>query len=52
MLEKSMLNNCPVDKVSEDQRRDAKQIVYGIIYGMGDRALASQLGVEQEDAGR
>ena len=46
------LNNCPVDKVSEDQRRDAKQIVYGILYGMGDRALASQLGVEQEDAGR
>ena len=46
------LNNCPVDKISEDQRREAKQTVYGIIYGMGDRALASQLGVEQEDAGR
>ena len=46
------LNNCLVDEVSEDQRREAKQTVYGIIYGMGDRALASQLGVEQEEAGR
>ena len=46
------LNNCPVDKVSEDKRREAKQTVYGIIYGMGDRALASQLGLEQEEAGR
>ena len=46
------LNNCLGSEISEDQRREAKQTVYGIIYGMGDRALASQLGVEQEEGSR
>ena len=46
------LNNCLASEISEDQRRAAKQTVYGIIYGMGDRALASQLGVEQEEGSR
>ena len=46
------LNNCLASEISEDQRREAKQTVYGIIYGMGDRALASQLGVEQEEGSR
>lgn len=36
--------------MTDDQRQQAKQTVYGVIYGMGERALAEQLGVEQAEA--
>ena len=36
--------------VSHDQRRGAKTINFGILYGMGPFALAAQLGVPQADA--
>ena len=36
--------------VSPDQRRGAKTINFGILYGMGPFALAGQLGVSQADA--
>jgi DNA polymerase-1 len=36
--------------VSPDQRRGAKTINFGILYGMGPFALASQLGVTQGEA--
>ncbi len=36
--------------VSPDQRRGAKTINFGILYGMGSFALASQLGVSQAEA--
>jgi DNA polymerase-1 len=36
--------------VSQDQRRGAKTINFGILYGMGPYALASQLGVPQAEA--
>lgn len=38
------------DLVSPDQRRGAKTINFGILYGMGPFALAGQLGVTQGEA--
>jgi hypothetical protein len=32
------------------QRQHAKEICYGIIYGMGAKSLSEQLGVSEEDA--
>ncbi|XP_030850352.1 DNA polymerase theta [Strongylocentrotus purpuratus] len=39
-----------VDSVSAEQRQQAKQMCYGMIYGIGARALGEQLGVCEEDA--
>jgi DNA polymerase-1 len=40
------------DQVSSDERRAAKTINFGVIYGMGDSALAKQLGIERQQAAR
>jgi DNA polymerase-1 len=40
----------PLDEVSSEQRRYAKTINFGLIYGMGAFGLASQLGIEQRAA--
>ena len=40
----------PVDQVSGEQRRYAKVINFGLIYGMGAFGLASNLGIEQKAA--
>jgi DNA polymerase-1 len=40
----------PLDEVSLEQRRYAKTINFGLIYGMGAFGLASQLGIEQKAA--
>jgi DNA polymerase-1 len=40
------------DQVSADERRAAKTINFGVIYGMGDSALAKQLGIPREQAAR
>lgn len=40
----------PVEEVTPENRQHAKQICYGIIYGMGNRSLANQLGVDIERA--
>ena len=42
--------NVPLDEVSADQRRYAKVINFGLIYGMGAFGLASNLGIEQKAA--
>jgi DNA polymerase-1 len=42
--------NVPVDKVTSDQRRSAKAINFGLIYGMSVFGLAQQLGVSREVA--
>jgi DNA polymerase-1 len=40
----------PLDEVSAEQRRYAKTINFGLIYGMGAFGLASALGIEQKAA--
>ena len=42
--------NVPVSDVSSEQRRYAKVINFGLIYGMGAFGLASTLGIEQKAA--
>lgn len=42
----------PLDQVSSDQRRSAKAINFGLIYGMSAFGLARQLGIERGAAQR
>jgi DNA polymerase I len=42
--------NVPVDAVSAEQRRYAKTINFGLIYGMGAFGLSQSLGIEQKAA--
>ena len=42
--------NVPVPEVSSEQRRYAKVINFGLIYGMGAFGLANNLGIEQKAA--
>lgn len=42
--------NVPLDKVSRDQRRSAKAINFGLIYGMSAFGLANQLKVSRGEA--
>lgn len=44
------INQCPTALVAEHQRQAAKHICYGIIYGMGPKALADKLKVSEEAA--
>jgi DNA polymerase-1 len=39
-------------EVTADERRAAKTINFGVIYGMGESALAKQLGIERDEAAR
>ncbi|KAG2456355.1 DPOLQ polymerase, partial [Polypterus senegalus] len=38
------------ESVDDTLRQQAKQICYGIIYGMGAKSLGEQMGVDEEDA--
>lgn len=40
----------PLDQVTKDQRRDAKVINFGVLYGMGPHALAQNTGMSFHDA--
>ena len=42
----------PRDQVTADERRAAKTINFGVIYGMGESALGKQLGIPREQAAR
>jgi DNA polymerase-1 len=44
--------NVPLGTVSNDQRRSAKAINFGLIYGMSAFGLARQLGIERGEAQR
>lgn len=42
--------NIPLDQVTPDQRRSAKAVNFGLIYGMSAFGLARQLGISREEA--
>ena len=46
----SRMFGVPLEKVTPDQRRGAKTINFGVLYGMGPFALAAQLGVSRAEA--
>jgi len=48
----SLILGKPQDQLTPDERRAAKTINFGVIYGMGDSALAKQLGIPREQAAR
>jgi len=48
----SLMFDRPLDQVTADERRAAKTINFGVIYGMGESALAKQLGIPREQAAR
>ncbi|XP_070322130.1 DNA polymerase theta isoform X1 [Odocoileus virginianus] len=39
-----------LDSVGDNLRQQAKQICYGIIYGMGAKSLGEQMGIKENDA--
>ena len=49
-LTASQVFDISINKVSEDQRRKAKAINFGIIYGITQYGLAKQISVSNEDA--
>ena len=46
----SLIFDIPVEQISEDHRRKAKEINFGIIYGMSSYGLASRLHISNEEA--
>lgn len=40
----------PLDKVTKEQRREAKTLNFGVLYGMGPRAFAQSAGVSLSEA--
>ncbi|MCX4187610.1 DNA polymerase I [Methylophaga sp. OBS4] len=46
----SEIFNIALDEVSSDQRRSAKAINFGLIYGMSAHGLSKQLGIERHQA--
>ena len=43
-------NNRPVEKVTKEQRGEAKAVNFGIVYGISDYGLAQQLGITNKKA--
>jgi len=48
----SLIFDVPIEAVTADQRRAAKTINFGVIYGMGEAALARQIDVKRDVAAR
>lgn len=45
-----MFAGVPLDKITKEQRQDAKQITFGALYGKGDNALAKDTNKSVEEA--
>lgn len=45
-----MFTGVPLDKITKEQRQDAKQITFGSLYGKGDNALARDTNKSVEEA--
>lgn len=48
----SEIFSVPIDEVTKEQRRQAKAVNFGLIYGMSSFGLAKQLGIERQEAQR
>lgn len=48
----SIMHGIPIDKVTGDQRSDAKKITFGLMYGKQTYSLAKDLKVTEEEAQR
>lgn len=46
----ALIYNIPTEEVTADQRREAKTINFGLIYGMGAQKLAQELKISPADA--
>jgi len=46
----SQVYNVPIDQVSKDQRRAAKAVNFGIVYGQSAFGLAKAINIEQKEA--
>ena len=44
------IHNKPLEEVSSDERRGAKTINFGLLYGMGQKKLSRELGISLADA--
>ncbi len=44
------INNIPMDQVTPDQRRAAKEVNFGVIYGLGSTGLAQRTGITRLEA--
>lgn len=44
------IHNIPLDQVTKDIRRSAKEVNFGVLYGMGAFGLASRTGITQFEA--
>jgi len=48
----SEIFSTPVEKVTKDQRRIAKTVNFGVLYGISPYGLSQTLGIKQEEAAR
>jgi DNA polymerase-1 len=46
----SLINNVPIDKVTKEMRYGAKEVNFGVIYGMGAYGLAMRTGIDRKTA--
>ncbi|KAL5009649.1 hypothetical protein ScPMuIL_011954 [Solemya velum] len=48
----SQWKNVSPDAITTEERQQAKQVCYGMLYGIGPKALGQQLGVDEDVAGQ